>query len=96
VTRGAAGINPLGDHFTLDAFAALVRRYPDRPARAFLLDADILTSIAPEHADAVLERAQLGPERAVGELSDPELHRLHREIRDVLGSRLEGHHGYES
>jgi formamidopyrimidine-DNA glycosylase len=96
MTRGAAGMNPLSDHFTVDAFLSLVRREPGRAAREFLLDPDVFTPIAPEHADMILESAQIAPDRVVGALSDPELHRFHREIRDVLGTRLEGYHGYGS
>lgn len=96
MTRGMVGIDPLSDHFTVAACASLVRRHADLEARAFLLDHDVFTSIDRVRADHILTLAQLDPDRKVGTLSDPELHRLHRVIRDVLGHELEGHHGYDS
>jgi formamidopyrimidine-DNA glycosylase len=94
MTQGTAGLDPLSDHFTLEAFTHRVNERPDVGARAFLLDRDVLTRLTAGLADQVLARAQVADERPVGTLSGPELHRLHRAIRDVLGHELEGHHGY--
>ncbi len=96
MTRGEVGINPLSEHFTISAFASLVRRHPDLAAREFLLDHDVLTTLDEAFAERILELAQVDAARQVGELSEPELHRLHRVIRDVLGHELEGYHGYGS
>jgi formamidopyrimidine-DNA glycosylase len=96
MTRGMVGIDPLSEHFTVKAFESLVQRHPQHTAKAFLADHDVLTPIPEKHIDRILASAQLAPEATVGQLSDPELHRLHRVIRDVLGHLLEGHHGYRS
>jgi formamidopyrimidine-DNA glycosylase len=94
MTQGVAGLDPLSDHFTLDAFAGRVAQHAELGSRAFLLDHDVLTRLTQPLADQVLAQAQVAPEKKVGGLSGPELHRLHRAIRDVLGRELEGHHGY--
>jgi formamidopyrimidine-DNA glycosylase len=96
MTQGRAAIDPLGDHFTLDAFESLAQRHGALPVGTFLLDHDVLTRMTPELAAHVIERAQLPADRPMAGLSRPELHRLHRAIRDVMGRALEGHHGYES
>lgn len=96
MTQGMAGIDPLSDHFTLDAFESLAHRHGEKPVRAFLLDHDVLTRLSPDLADQILLRAQIAPARPVATLSAPETHRLHRAIRDVMGQKLEGHHGYTS
>jgi formamidopyrimidine-DNA glycosylase len=94
MTRGLIGINPLSDHFTVAAFASLVRRHPGLGIRDFLLDHDVLTPIDEPMVDRIIDASQLDPGSTVGGLSDPELHRLHRIIRDTLGRELEGYHGY--
>jgi formamidopyrimidine-DNA glycosylase len=96
MTQGKAAMDPLGEFFTIDAFESLVAHNPDRSVRDFLLDHDIVTPISPKHADAIIKAAQLEAGRSVGGLAPAEVHRLHREIRDVLGRLVEGHHGYES
>jgi formamidopyrimidine-DNA glycosylase len=96
MTHGVAGIHPLSEHFTISAFASLVERHASSGARSFLLDHDVMTPIDEEHVDRILALAQLDPDTAVGVLSEPELHRFHRSIRDVLGHLLEGYHGYGS
>jgi formamidopyrimidine-DNA glycosylase len=96
MTQGLAGIDPLSDLLTLEAFASLVARHPDLPAHGFLVDHDVFTRITPPLADQVLARAQIAADRPVSSLSDPEIHRFHRSLRDVFGQTLEGHHGYPS
>lgn len=95
MTIGAAGIDPLSDHLTLDAFASLAARHASLGAGAFLLDHDVFTRVTPRLAEQILAQGQIGAERPVGSLSQPELHRFHRAVRDVMGRVLEGHHGYE-
>ena len=96
MTRGKAGIDPLGDHFTFDAHSSLVAANDWLSAYEFLTDHDIFATVSPDQASAVLQNAQIEPERSVGELSEAELHRLYREIRDTLGRLIEGHHGYDA
>jgi formamidopyrimidine-DNA glycosylase len=94
MTVGQAALDPLGDHFTLAAFTGVLQRQPERPLGEVLLDHDAFTRLTAELAGQVLGQAQIAPERSAGSLSDAELHRLHRAVRDVLGRALEGHHGY--
>jgi len=96
MSRGTAGIDPLGEHFTYEAFASLVARHPERSALAFLRDPETITRVTADLAATILDAAQLRPEAAVGRLTGAELHRFHREIRDVLGRLLEGYHGYDA
>jgi formamidopyrimidine-DNA glycosylase len=95
MTQGSAGIDPLSDLFTLDAFESMIERHADMPLRSFMLDHDVFTRMSAENADRILESAQLAPDRPIGALTSPETHRFHRAIRDTLGRALEGHHGYE-
>ncbi len=96
MTLGAAGMDPLSEHFTLDAFASLAARHASLTASAFLLNHDVFTRISPDLADQILAQCQIAPQRPVGGLSRPELHRFYHAIRDVMGRTLEGHHGYGS
>ena len=95
MTRGKAGIDPLGNYFTFEAFRSLVENNPEHSVYQFLTDHDVLATVSEEHAFAILENAQIEDKRGVSSLSQPELHRFHREIRDTLGHLIEGHHGYE-
>jgi formamidopyrimidine-DNA glycosylase len=94
VTQGTAGIDPLSELFTVDAFEALIARHRDRTLRDVLLDHEVLATVSPLHVDAILHASQLEGDRVIGTMSEPEQHRLYREIRDVLGHLVEGHHGY--
>jgi formamidopyrimidine-DNA glycosylase len=96
MTHGTSGLDPLSDHFTLDAFTSRVLQHGDMTTRAFLTDHGNFTRVTGPLADQVLQHAQVAPDRLVASLSDPEQHRLHRALRDVLGHVLEGHHGYDS
>jgi formamidopyrimidine-DNA glycosylase len=79
-----------GDWSAVDLGAALRGRRA--PLKAFLLDQRRLAGIGNIYADEILWAARLSPLRPAGFLSDEEVDRLAREIRERLaeGVRLRG------
>ncbi len=97
---GRAVLNPSHDHLGPDA--GIVGRDPFRrrvgrgrtAIKARLLDQGSISGVGNLLADEALWRARLSPRRTAGELSEPELDRLRRELRAALRSahRLGGVH----
>jgi formamidopyrimidine-DNA glycosylase len=85
VATALAGIGPepLGDAFTADALAAMLRgrRRAVKPA---LLDQSLVAGIGNIYADESLFAARIHPERPAASLTRREIRRLHGAIRAVL------------
>ncbi|REJ33156.1 MAG: DNA-formamidopyrimidine glycosylase [Bacillota bacterium] len=81
------GVEPLSDAFSPDALAAICagRR---APVKAVLLDQRRIAGIGNIYADEALFRAGIDPGRPAGSLTEEELARLHKSIRDVLTDSL--------
>jgi formamidopyrimidine-DNA glycosylase len=76
-----------------DQFRALVGR-GRAPIKARLMDQAVMSGIGNLMADEILWRARIDPRRAAGDLSDPELDRLRREMRAIIRiSVRRGHAG---
>ncbi len=77
------GDEPLGEAFSA---AALTQRLRGRraPIKAALLDQRTLAGVGNIYADEALWRARISPRRPAGELTQAELRKLHRGIRDSL------------
>jgi formamidopyrimidine-DNA glycosylase len=76
-----------------DQFRALVGR-GRAPVKARLMDQAVMSGIGNLMADEILWRARIDPRRAAGDLSDPELDRLRREMRAIIRiSVRRGHAG---
>ena len=77
------GPEPLGPRFTADWLAArlAVRR---APVKAVLLDQRVVAGLGNIYADEALWRARVNPLRPAESLTQEEVRRLHRAIRDAL------------
>jgi formamidopyrimidine-DNA glycosylase len=76
-----AGTEPL--EIELDAFTALFRKR-DTPIKSALLNQKLLRGVGNIYADESLFRAGVRPRRRAGKLTEVELERLHKAIRQVL------------
>jgi formamidopyrimidine-DNA glycosylase len=85
---GKLGPEPLEDVFTSELFASLLggRRVSIKP---LLLRQDLIAGLGNIYVDESLHRAGIHPLRHANSLTAPEILRLHRAIRDVLGSAID-------
>lgn len=85
--RGRAGVEPLTPRFTTRVLGALLagRRRPVKPT---LLDQGLVAGLGNMYVDEALFQAGIHPLRPAGELTDAELRRLHRAIRDRLAAAV--------
>ncbi|MBN1857986.1 Fpg/Nei family DNA glycosylase [Candidatus Bipolaricaulota bacterium] len=82
-----AGIEPLSEAFTVEAFAKLVAE-TRRQAKHVLTDQTLIAGIGTSYADEILFAARISPLRYVNKLDNEETQRLHAAIRDVLSSSI--------
>jgi formamidopyrimidine-DNA glycosylase len=77
-------VEPLGPAFTARRLRALLdgRRVG---IKAALLNQALVAGVGNMYADEALFQAGVHPERPAGDLTDAELRRLHRAVRDRLG-----------
>jgi formamidopyrimidine-DNA glycosylase len=77
------GHEPLGPDFTARELGSRLagRR---APVKALLLDQRVIAGVGNIYADEALWRARVHPLRPGGELTPPELRRLHRGVREAL------------
>jgi formamidopyrimidine-DNA glycosylase len=77
------GEEPLGDDFTTQALA---ERFHGRraPVKAAVLDQRAAAGMGNIYADEALWRARIHPSTPAGELTRPEIRRLHRGIKEAL------------
>lgn len=86
---GDLGLEPLDEGFTVER---LRDRLAGRRARlkSLLLDQRVVAGLGNIYADEVLWRARLHPLRRADRLTEEEVARLHRAIRDVLREAIAG------
>jgi formamidopyrimidine-DNA glycosylase len=77
------GPEPLGPRFTAEWLGAQLGRRR-APLKAVLLDQRVVAGLGNIYADEALWRARLNPLRAAASLSDDEVRRVHRAVRDAL------------
>lgn len=87
------GADPLGDAFSADALAAMLRTETGQLKRVLTMQRHV-TGIGNAFADEILWHAQLSPLAAPSRLTADEVTRLHSAIRDVLGTALERHRAH--
>jgi formamidopyrimidine-DNA glycosylase len=77
------GLDVLSESFTLEAFRRLAagRR---QQVRVFLMDQTALSAIGNAYADEILFAARLHPKTGCHQLSDEDVERLYRTVREVL------------
>ena len=80
---GKLGPEPFDSSFTSKALAERLSRHK-APIKAVLCDQEIIAGIGNMYADEALFFSGIHPLKAANSLSDEEIKRLHRAIRDVL------------
>jgi len=85
---GDLGPEPLADDFTLEAFAALLRRRRGR-LKPLLLNQRFIAGMGNIYADEALFAARLHPQRTADTLDDDEIAALYHAIRRVLRQGIE-------
>jgi len=83
----AVGVEPLSREFTRDRLCGLLRSRRDQ-VRAFLLDKSAVAAIGNAYADEILWAARLHPKTGCPGLTEEDIGRLHRAIREVLSSAV--------
>lgn len=95
------GPEPLSPEFSVDYFAEALAG-SKRAIKVRLLDQDLVAGVGNIYASEALYRARIKPSLAAGKLKRPQVHALHRAIRDVLseavrfGSTIPLHYGASS
>ncbi len=84
---GKLGPEPLEAEFTPQLLAQLLAKRT-APIKALLCDQEFIAGIGNMYADEALFAARVHPLRAGGSLSQEEIERLHRAIRQVLSSGI--------
>lgn len=82
------GPEPLSEDFTPEVLAASLARRPGK-LKSVLLDQRLIAGLGNIYVDEALFLARLHPERSARSLTQDEVERLHRAIRDVLHGSLE-------
>ena len=77
------GVEPLGEEFTLERFAAIVSG-KRRQIKKVLVDQKLIAGIGNAYSDEILFEARLSPFRYAHTLSPAEIERLWRAIPEVL------------
>ncbi len=84
----ALGPEPLGEGFTVEAFARALRRSA-QAIKVKLLDQSLVAGIGNIYASEALFRAGVSPRRAARRVKTAEVARLHTAIREVLAEAIE-------
>ncbi len=78
------GPEPLSSDFTPSVFIERIRKRQNTTIKAAILDQTVLAGVGNIYADESLFTAKIHPARRVKDVSDPELRKLHKAIRDIL------------
>ena len=81
------GPEPLSPEFSVDYFAEALAG-SKRAIKVRLLDQDLVAGVGNIYASEALYRARIKPSLAAGKLKRPQVHALHRAIRDVLSEAV--------
>ena len=82
------GPEPLARTFTLERFAALLKRRSSAKLKPLLLDQTAIAGLGNIYVDEALNLARLHPLRTAGSLTKPQRAALHAAIRQVLRDSL--------
>lgn len=82
------GPEPLEEAFTADRLAGVLAG-GRAPVKNRLMDQRRVVGIGNIYASEILHRAGLDPRRPAGEITRPEVERLHRSLRRVLGAAVD-------
>lgn len=79
------GPEPLSEAFTLAGFAAILQRRARSPIKAVILDQSTVSGIGNIYADESLHLAKIHPALLAGDLTAPQVKRLHAAIIEIIG-----------
>ncbi|HYL99956.1 MAG TPA: DNA-formamidopyrimidine glycosylase family protein [Blastocatellia bacterium] len=82
------GPEPLDANFTLPAFKQRVLGGKSAKIKVVLMDQRSIAGVGNIYADEILFQAELRPDRSASSLSDEEIRRLYRSVRNVLKKSL--------
>ena len=86
----AMGPEPFSEEWTPTQFFAALATRPKIKIKTILLNQAIIAGVGNIYADESLYRSAIHPLRPAGTLTEPEVSRLHEEIRMVLSEAIEG------
>jgi formamidopyrimidine-DNA glycosylase len=86
----AMGPEPFSEKWTPTQFFAALATRPKIKIKTILLNQAIIAGVGNIYADESLYRSGIHPLRPAGSLTEPEVSRLHEEIRAVLSEATEG------
>lgn len=81
------GVEPLDPGFTVDYLAKVLHGRTGK-IKSLLLDQRLIAGLGNIYADEALFRAGIHPQRSAGSLSDTEVLRLHRAVREVISEGI--------
>ncbi len=84
-----SGIDPLDEAFTPGKLKEIVASKPSQAIKSLLMDQSIIGGIGNIYSDEVLHAAGIYPARKCSTLSDEEVKRLQRAIREILTSAVD-------
>ena len=88
VVRREYGLEPLAKEFTLDKFKEILKKYPRRRIKQFLMDQKLIAGIGNIYADESCFYAKIKPTRIVESLTDKERKDLFSGIKKILRSAI--------
>lgn len=86
------GPEPLSSGFTLPAFRTLLQQKRNAHVKVALLDQHFIAGIGNIYAQEILYRAGIDPRRKIVSLSDTEIRKLHKAMKNTLNQAIR-HHG---
>jgi formamidopyrimidine-DNA glycosylase len=78
------GPEPLGDAFTVDVLAGILRHAGRQQVKGVLRDQSVVAGIGNAYSDEVLHAARLSPFKPAANLTGDEVARLHAAVAEVL------------
>lgn len=89
IARQKYGLEPFDKKYTLDCFKRLLKKYPKRKIKQFLLDQTLIAGIGNIYADESLFIAHIRPMRLTGSLKEKEIKALYLAIPKILKFAIE-------
>lgn len=85
----ALGPEPFDVSFDKKVFATRILKYPNAYIKTALLDQRLVAGIGNIYADEILHASKIMPDRKVSELSEKELHTIHKHITPLLRAGID-------
>ncbi len=83
------GPEPLEDAFTLDKFKEILKKYPNRRIKQFLMDQAIIAGIGNIYSDEICYYAKVNPSKQINNLTIKQIELLFEGIKKILRRAIE-------